>query len=68
MSSVKPNPKATVLHQLCELWEVAAGITLREGTPDSLCWRWIADGKYKAASAYHKMFQGAIPTNDKEII
>ena len=65
---VKPNPSTAVLHQLCELWDVAAGITLQEDRADSLRWKWTADGKYSAASAYRMMFQGAIPTNDKEII
>ena len=65
---VKPNPNATVLHQLCELWEAASAITLGDGVQDSMRWKWTSDGKYSAASAYHKMFQGAIPTNDNEII
>lgn len=65
---VKPNPSTAVLHQLCELWDTVAGVTLQEDRVDSLRWKWTADGEFTAASAYRMMFQGAIPTSDKEII
>jgi hypothetical protein len=54
-----PLPSAAV-RQFTELWAMLRPVRLTPGTPDTLTWRWTADGAYSASSAYAMQYIGTI--------
>ncbi|KAM0913631.1 hypothetical protein ACQ4PT_012055 [Festuca glaucescens] len=48
------------IRQFTELWNLMRDVNLQQGVPDSLIWKWTADGTYTASSAYAMQFIGAI--------
>jgi hypothetical protein len=42
------------------VWNAVATVQLND-QPDRVIWRWTADGKYSAKSAYNMMHQGSTP-------
>jgi hypothetical protein len=48
----KATLSAAAIRQFTDLWNLLRGVTLTPGTPDSLTWRWTADGGYSARSTY----------------
>jgi hypothetical protein len=49
--------------EMVAVWEKLQGVALQPGTPDSVSWRWTADGTYTAASAYVVQFIGSTQTS-----
>jgi hypothetical protein len=49
---------APVLCDYVELWEKLEAVQLRPFESDRFVWRWSADGKYSASSAYRSFFVG----------
>ena len=47
-----------VLCQYLQVWEMLRGVTLNPLQSDRFIWRWSADGKYFASSAYRAFFAG----------
>ncbi|KAK1606981.1 hypothetical protein QYE76_030654 [Lolium multiflorum] len=55
-------PRLAVI-EMVAVWEKLQGVALQPGTPDSVSWRWTADGTYTAASAYVVQFIGSTQTS-----
>lgn len=51
-------PTAPVLCDYVALWEKLENVQLQVAVPDRFIWRWTADGKYSASSAYQSFFIG----------
>lgn len=54
--------------QAVQLWELVQFTQLQLGTPDSVSWRWTADGAYSASSAYAIQFEGAKRTGFQKTV
>ena len=59
VSDITGAQTVQVFLQYLDLWERVRGVQLVTGVPDSVIWRWSADHKYSAASAYGAMFIGS---------
>ncbi|XP_073362442.1 uncharacterized protein [Aegilops tauschii subsp. strangulata] len=57
-----------MLQQLCSLTEMASCINFTDEASDSVRRKWTVDGTYTARSSYRCQFEGALRTNDKELI
>lgn len=49
-------PTAPVLYDYVFLWEKIEYVQLQTAVPDRFVWRWTADVKYSASSAYRSFF------------
>jgi hypothetical protein len=54
----KRNMNNKALTQFLTIHDRVSEVRLRHGVPDSFTWRWTADGKYSARSAYSSQFEG----------
>jgi len=50
-----------------QLWNAVAAVQLND-QPDRVLWRWTADGKYSAKSAYIMLHQGSTPMFGHKLI
>jgi hypothetical protein len=51
-----------------ELAMLTDGVTLNDGTRDSIRWRFDASGEYTAKSTYLLQFEGSIPSDIAPLI
>jgi hypothetical protein len=54
----KRNMNNEALTQFLTIHDMVLEVRLRHGVPDSATWRWTADGKYSASSAYSSQSEG----------
>ncbi|CAM0911087.1 unnamed protein product [Alopecurus aequalis] len=68
MKHYKRNITPAALRQFLLIHDIVQDVQLRQDVPDSVTWRWTANGQYSAASAYDMQFEGSIRFSFKDTI
>jgi hypothetical protein len=68
VSDLSRGLQPEMLQELMELALLTDGVTLNDGTRDSIRWRFDASGEYTAKSAYLLQFEGSIQSNIAPLI
>ncbi|CAM0950232.1 unnamed protein product [Alopecurus aequalis] len=65
---LKADLSAASLTQFSALWNLLRDVHLTPGTPDTLIWKWTANGMFSASSAYAAQFIGMIQPSFPQLI
>jgi hypothetical protein len=60
--AVRQISTSVELHEFLKLWQLLREVSLNQGEPDEIRWRWMPNGEYIASSAYQVQFKASHPS------